>query len=281
MKTICSLSGGQSSAYVAANYPCDYLLFALVTIKDQKCSPKDKALVKYVEDKLGESFIATPEDDTIILTMMDLEQELGQKVNWVKGLSFEDVIEKKGGYLPNRTQRFCTVEMKLRPMHRWWRNNLGPDPIEMRIGFRKGEEERARRMHERCNSDGLIVMHDVIGKHNSGRNKWAEIPWQKPSFPMVDDRIGRDVVVEYWKKKSVRFAERNNCVGCFHRNPILLRTLFDKHPEKMNWFAEQETGARKARWMKEIRYHDIAKHKLQTELSFEDFSDCDSGHCGI
>jgi hypothetical protein len=34
MKTVTSVSGGQSSAYIAANYPSDFLVFALVCIED-------------------------------------------------------------------------------------------------------------------------------------------------------------------------------------------------------------------------------------------------------
>ena len=83
MKKITSISGGQSSAYIAANYPADYLLFALVTIEDRKCSPKDKKLVQLVSDKIGKEFIATAEDDIILHTILDLEQyEINQKVKF-------------------------------------------------------------------------------------------------------------------------------------------------------------------------------------------------------
>jgi len=59
MKTINSLSGGKTSSYLAAHYPADYNLFALVKIDDVKCAPKDKAFVKFISDKIGEEFIAT------------------------------------------------------------------------------------------------------------------------------------------------------------------------------------------------------------------------------
>lgn len=281
MKTVTSVSGGQSSAYIAANYPSDYLVFALVCIEDRKCTPKDAKLVQAVSDRIGKEFIATAEDDTILHTMFDLEQYLGQRIDWVTGETFDYVAEKKGGWLPNKLHRYCTVEMKLRPMHRWWKSK-NIDPVLMQIGFRAGEERRAVRMNERLNTDGLLEFKDVIGKHASGRNKWAETPWQRPKFPMIEDEVHRDKVVEFWKGKPVRFAERNNCVGCFHRNPLLLRTMFDKYPEKMEWFAAKERVEGKGQWRHgESTYDDIKKHRLQHELSFEDFSECDSGHCGL
>ena len=91
----------------------------------------------------------------------------------------------------------------------------------------------------------------------------------------------RDRVVEFWKDKPVRFAERNNCVGCFHRNPLLLRTMFDKHPEKMEWFSSQERKEKKGQWRSDMTYDQIKEHRLQHELNFDDFSECDSGHCGL
>jgi len=280
MKTVTSVSGGQSSAYIAANYPSDYLVFALVCIEDRACTPKDSKLVQMVSDRIGKEFIATAEDDTILYTMLDLEQYLGQPIDWVTGETFDYVAEKKGGWLPNKLHRYCTVEMKLRPMHRWWKSK-NIDPVLMQIGFRAGEERRAVRMNERLNEDGFLEFKDVIGKHSSGRNKWAETPWQRPSFPMIEDGVHRDRVVEFWKDKPVRFAERNNCVGCFHRNPLLLRTMFDKHPEKMEWFSSQERKEKKGQWRSDMTYDQIKEHRLQHELNFDDFSECDSGHCGL
>ena len=280
MKTVTSVSGGQSSAYIAANYPSDFLVFALVCIEDRRCTPKDAKLVQMVSDRIGREFIATAEDDMILHTMFDLEQYLGQRIDWVVGSTFDEVTHKKGGWLPNKMHRYCTVEMKLRPMHRWWREKIG-EPIKMQIGFRAGEERRANKMLERTNEDGLNVLKDVVGQHSSGRNKWAETPWQKPVFPMIEDGVHRDRVVEFWKDKPVRFAERNNCVGCFHRNPLLLREMFDQHPDKMEWFAAQERREKKGTWRDDMSYDVIKKHKRQYKLDFDDFSECDSGHCGL
>jgi len=284
MKTVTSVSGGQSSAYIAANYPSDYLVFALVCIEDPKCTPKDTKLVQRVSDKIGRQFVATAEDDVILHTMFDLEQHLGKQVDWVVGETFDYVTDRKGGWLPNKMHRFCTTEMKLRPLFRWWKETVN-EPVIMQIGFRAGEERRANRMMERVNDQGLLEFKDVVGKHSNGNNKWAEMAWQKPAFPMIEQGVHRDKVVEYWKDKPVRFAERNNCVGCFHRNPLLLRQMFDKHPEKMEWFANRErvkyaTGSR-GQWRSDLRYDDIAKHRMQHQMNFDDFSECDSGHCGL
>lgn len=279
MKTVTSVSGGQSSAYIAANYPSDYLVFALVTTEDKSCLHPDPYLRKLASDKIGREFIGTLEDDVILRTMVELEQYLQQEIDWVAGETFDYVTTHNGGWLPNKLHRYCTVEMKLRPMHRWWKEKIG-QPVKMQIGFRSGEERRAKNMQKRLNDDGLLEFKDVVGKHSNGNNKWATVAWQVPKFPMITDGIHRDAVVEYWKDKPVTFAERNNCVGCFHRNPLLLRKMFDKYPNKMEWFAKQERDREHGIWSIQ-RYDNIKKHRLQHEISFDDFSECDSGHCGL
>jgi hypothetical protein len=44
MKTVNSLSGGKSSSYIAANYPADYNVFALVRTNDKTCIYPDEKL---------------------------------------------------------------------------------------------------------------------------------------------------------------------------------------------------------------------------------------------
>ena len=133
MKTVTSVSGGQSSAYIAANYPSDFLVFALVCIEDRNCTPKDAKLVQQVSDRIGREFIATAEDDTILHTMLDLEQYLGQRIDWVAGKPFEHLRKSS---LPNITWRHCTELMKIKPMFNWWKNTIG-EPVHMQIGFIK------------------------------------------------------------------------------------------------------------------------------------------------
>jgi hypothetical protein len=173
--------------------------------------------------------------------------------------------------------------MKMKPIFEWWQKTVG-EPCEFQIGFRANETRRANNVLEKTNAEGFLEQPNIVGKHKSGRNKWAKTPWQKPVFPMIEHGIFGDGVKHYWQDKPVRFAERNNCIGCFHRTPLLLRKMFDVHPEKMEWFARQERGRKIPRdtWLKgDLTYDIIKKHRLQFELDFDDFSECDSGHCGL
>jgi len=154
MKTINSLSGGKTSSYIAANYPADYNVFSLVRTDDKKCLFPDAKIRQEVSNRLGTEFIGTLEDDMIIYTMLDLEQYIGKKIDWVTGKSFDEIIVRKDKkYLPNVTQRFCTTEMKLKPIFNWWRENINK-VCEVRIGFRANEQSRAKTMLSKTNKNG-------------------------------------------------------------------------------------------------------------------------------
>lgn len=281
-KIITSVSGGQTSAYVAANYPSDYLLFALVRIEDENCRFKDDKIRKLVEDRIQAPFIATSEDDTIIYTMLDLEQYLGKEITWVTGMTFEETIKYKGGFLPNKVTRYCTTLMKIEPMFQWWYKNVG-EPIVMQIGYRANEHERANSMLEKC-VDGFSPYKSSVEKLKDGRKKWQVFHWQKPEFPLVKDGIRKDDIRKYWENKPVRFASYNNCVGCFHRNPAFLRFMYQEHPQKMNWFENRE-GGKSGYWKsvngEVIKYERIKRMMPQATLFDKDFTPCDAGYCGF
>lgn len=285
MKTATSVSGGQTSAYLADMYPSDYNIFALVRIEDPNCKFPDEKIRRYVEDRIQAPFIATAEDDMIIYTMLDLEQYLGREITWVTGITFDEVIRTKGGWLPNKLHRYCTHWMKINPMFYWWAENIGK-PIEMRIGFRADlkEQKRAKKTLEKLNENGLLEYKATFetwqeGSHK-GKNKWDSVEWQKPVFKLIEDGIYKQDVVNHWKGKGVRFAERNNCVHCFHRNPLLLNIQAKKHPNKMNWAASQEGGAN-GYWRSDVSYRKIIDFDSQLDLFDSDFDECDSGYCEI
>lgn len=279
MTTVNSISGGKTSAYIAANYKADYNVFALVRTSDEKCLFPDAKLRQMVSDRLGVEFIGTLEDDMIIYTIFDLEQFIGQEIHWVTGRTFDEVVINSAGrkYLPNVTQRFCTTEMKIKPFFDWWRNNF-TEPVEMRIGYRANELRRAERMLSRLSPNGFSTYKAIVGKSKT-QNKWGNIEWRKPVFPLINDNIFKDHIEEYWKDKPVRFAYMNNCIGCFHRNEMLLKLMSEKFPEKFNWFVEQEEGGTK--FKSGITYDKIRKYPMSQTLDFDDFTDCDSGYCGL
>jgi hypothetical protein len=276
-----SLSGGKTSSYIAANYPADYDVFALVRIEHEPSKFPDKKIRQEVEDRIQAPFIATAEDDTIIYTMLDLEQYIGREITWVTGKTFDKVLDT-AGTLPDPLRRYCTTQLKLEPIFNWWRKEIGI-PSEFRLGFRANETVRANRTLNKVNDNGFLEMKAIVGKRGT-LNKWGLIEWQKPTFPLIKDNIYKDTIESYWKDKPVRFAWMNNCVGCFHKNPLLIRKMYEKHKSKIDWFSSKERiKHNKDVWYKDknLSYNDIKLWNLQSELFEDDFNECDSGYCGI
>ena len=77
----------------------------------------------------------------------------------------------------------------------------------------------------------------------------------------------------------------NNCIGCFHRNEVLLKLMSDKHPNKFEWFVqcEKETGDNndKRTFKHGVTYEQIRRSFKQINMFEDDFNECDSGYCGI
>ena len=269
MKSLNSLSGGKTSSYMAVHYPADYNVFALVTTQDINCKPKDSEIVKYVSDKIGKDFIATAEDNLTLYAMRDLEQLIGKEIIWVTGETFETVNRKATGGkgLPNMMWRFCTTELKMRPIFDWWYKNIKV-PINMNIGIRYDESERAERIKN--------TFKGITGKRGT-RNKWEEIEWRKANFPLIYDKIIHPRVIEWANKSGIKFPKDSNCVGCSHKPLQQLRKNWDTNVEKMQWFANQEDESK--RWKKEMSYMEIKNIALQSEFDFGTGSGCQAGFC--
>ena len=280
MKTVTSVSGGKTSAYLAANYPTDYNIFALVTTNNTKCKYPDDKVRQIVSDKIGRDFIGTLEDNVIIDTILDLAQFLGKEIIWVAGKPFEELIDMKKNYLPNVMTRYCTTWMKLDPIFKYWYYNI-KKPVYMNIGFRGTEERRANKMLSKLR-DGFDYYRATFKKTKTGkRNRWEDFKWRIPRFPLVDDGIEKNDIELFWKDKPVRFAYMNNCIGCFHRSASVLNQMAKMNPEKFDWFIEQETRTGNT-FKKNISYKKIKDTEFTMNIPFGyDSEGCDSGFCGI
>ena len=281
MKTVNSISGGKTSSYLAKHYPADINIFSLVRIEDTEnlwMKGKDEKTRQLVSDKLGKEFIGTAEMDEIIYTILDLEQFIGQEITWVTGNTFEEIIKQNYNYLPNKMTRYCTVEMKLKPIFNWLKENTEL-PVEMRIGFRPNEISRAEGVLKRADENGIEYFNTIIGKRKT-QNKWGLVPYRKVTFPLIENNITKDVIYNFWNNKNVRFAYRNNCVGCVNRQPLMISHMASKDLDKVKWFEKQElkTGNR---FLSDVSFEQILKFGMQNTFFDDDFNECDSGFCGI
>lgn len=266
-KKVNSLSGGKTSSYMACHYPADYNVFALVRIEDPRAAPKDTGIIKAVSEKIGQDFIATAEDDKTLKLMLELEQKIGKQIIWLTGETFDELIARRKR-LPNMAWRFCTQELKMLPIFNWWRENF-EEVIEMRIGYRYDEAERASRFTE--------SMKVIVGKTKTGnRNRWGQLKWRVGKFPLIEDKIFHHNVREWASKSGLIFPNDSNCVGCFWKAEQQLRKNWEDNPKKMQWFADKETVGK---WKKDIKYTNIKRLLLQTDFDFGTGSGCQAGYC--
>jgi len=278
--TINSISGGRTSSYMAIHYPADYNVFALVCIDDPKASHKDAKVTQMINDRLEKSgslakygeFIASAEFDETINVLLDLEDELGKEITWIRGRSFDQIINQKRA-LPNLMMRFCTTEMKILPIAEWVIDNLAY-PVYMNVGIRLDEFERAK------NGDALHYRNKIqVGYHPSGNRKWQEYYWAVGQYPLIEDRIGVAEVNSYWNgKPAFLFPSDSNCAGCFWKSAQQLRHNFEHDPSKIQWFMDQESK-RKRRFKKSMSYSSIPRIALQQDFFSGEGAGCQEGFC--
>lgn len=268
MKLVNSLSGGKTSSYMAKHYSADHNVFALVRIEAEYCKPKDKSIIKYASDKIGIDFIATAESDKTLYVIRDLEQLIGKEIIWVTGESFESVIKKKKA-LPNMMWRFCTTEMKMKPIFEYCQNEL-KEVVQMQIGFRYDEKERANRENTKFKA--------IVGQSQNGRNKWDEVYWRELKYPLIENLVTHPKVSNWANSTSLIFPNDSNCVGCFWKPIQQLRKNWEDEPLKMRWFSEMEIKI-KRKFKKEMTYEKVKRIGLQSDFYFGTGSGCQAGFC--
>lgn len=244
MTSVNSLSGGKTSSYLAVHFPADVEIFSLVCIECHNATggwlKRRPDLVRYANEKLerfiplfGE-FQATAEDPVIIQTMMELEQKIGREIVWVRDRSFEQLIQERN-FLPNKRSRFCTTELKMKPVFEYCYLNI-PGKVDMRLGYRFDEQERK---DDATNDFKFPSSCNLYGQR---RQNHTTVNWRECSFPLIDQEPTiHPQIVNFWKNNpDVTFADDSNCQFCFWKDEQQILINFEKNPSIMYWAAIQE-----------------------------------------
>jgi hypothetical protein len=301
MKTVNSVSGGKTSAYMAIKYPSDFNIFSLVCIDDLKSKPKDKSIIDFVNTKLEKyipdfgEFIATAEDDKTLYVIRDLEQILGKEIIWVRGQSFDKIIDSgKQNRLPSWARRYCTDKMKLLPIVQWCFLNIG-EKCKMRIGFRREEFDRMIRFFNNSEPTKykIPISCNLYGKK---RQNFKELEWRFCEMPLIKDNIFESEIINFLDKnvyvggtlfedfRKIDFPQISNCIGCFHKNPEIISGMAETNYNKIKWFANQEKKGMGTWLDSKITYEYLIQNRLEIakERIFElknNIASCDSGNC--
>jgi hypothetical protein len=276
MITVNSLSGGKTSSYMAVHHPADIEIFACVCIDYPEAAPKDPAILKYCLEKLDGNFIASAEHDKTLKVMMQLEQLIGKEIVWVRGKSFDEVIDN-AGCLPTWNRRFCTTELKIIPIFEYVYPRFGK--VIMRIGYRADEPERRNRL-----KDNQDIFHPIsCNTFGENRMNWESINWRESTCPLA--RIFHYEIRSFWRTiPAMDFPLDSNCRGCHHKPNELIHQNWEETPEHLELFAMQEEkkkglGAKINTWHDDlIPYRKIFATHYNEKIDF-DFTMCNSGGC--
>lgn len=135
------------------------------------------------------------------------------------GLPFEQVIDIKQ-YLPNRVTRFCTTELKIKPMSLYLQS-LGHKHWDAAVGIRRDEPNRYHKMKNKVKKD-----------------RWDYI------FPLWDSFATKKSVEHFWKHQSFDLkihSEHSNCDFCFLKGTKKKVAQAHLMPERLQWWIDMET----------------------------------------
>lgn len=278
MITVNSLSGGKTSSYMAIHNPADVEVFACVCIDYPKAAPKDPAILKYCLEKLNGNFIASAEHVKTLKVMMQLEQLIGKEIVWVRGKSFDQVIDE-AGCLPTWNHRFCTVELKILPILEYTYFRYGA--VKMQIGFRADEMDRIMRVEKRDNEKDYYYYYYPTSQNIFGirRRKFESIHWREISFPLR--RKFHFEIVKFWNTvhPELEFPLDSNCRGCHHKDKRLIQQNYRETPEVLEWFSLQEKKGKYNLWHDDrISYEKAFKMAFTEPIDF-DYPGCNTGFC--
>ena len=142
------------------------------------------------------------------------------------GEPFEAIIRKRN-YLPNPVSRFCTVEMKVRAIHRYLKS-IGWTEWESMLGIRADEQRRLAK----------------IGNQDYGKH-------EEKIAPLGRTGVTKETVGKFWKSHSFDLELPNmngvtmhgNCDLCYLKGGSQIMSLIAEKPQRAVWWAKMEALA--------------------------------------
>jgi 3'-phosphoadenosine 5'-phosphosulfate sulfotransferase (PAPS reductase)/FAD synthetase len=227
--TCISFSGGRTSAY---------MLYKVLEAHDMSLPPEaivcfantgkeDEATLKFVQD--------CSERWNVPITWLEYVDAEETKDRWKlvnfetasrDGEPFEALIRKRN-YLPNPVSRFCTVELKVRTIHRYLKAH-GWTEWDSMLGIRADEQKRLAK----------------IGNQDYGKH-------EEKIAPLGRLGVTKETVGEFWRNQPFDLGLPNNngvtmhgnCDLCFLKGGAQILSLIQEKPERAIWWAKMEALA--------------------------------------
>ena len=227
--TCISFSGGRTSAY---------MLYKVLEANDMKLpeeaivcfantGKEDEATLKFVND--------CAVNWNVPIVWLEYRNAEETKDRWTQvtyetasrnGEPFEELIRKRN-YLPNPVSRFCTVELKVRTIHRYLKAHNWMEWSSM-LGIRADEQRRLAK----------------IGQQDYGK-------YEEKIAPLGRLGVTKETVGDFWRSQPFDLGLPNmngvtmhgNCDLCFLKGGAQVLSLIQEKPERAVWWAKMEALA--------------------------------------
>jgi 3'-phosphoadenosine 5'-phosphosulfate sulfotransferase (PAPS reductase)/FAD synthetase len=161
-----------------------------------------------------------------------------------KGEPFELLILSRNR-VPSTSQRFCTIDLKMRTHWRYTRS-LGWTDYVSAVGLRYDEPKRVR---NRLAYTARPAMVPTLYGEEEAPHKEPINDGEEAVCPLFDARVTLQDVEAFWRAAPFHLAlshDEGNCDCCFLKSADKLVRLAGRRPQDFEWWAEQErrTGSR-------------------------------------
>lgn len=246
---VISFSGGRSSAFMT-----------LELLKDEKYQN-----AKIIFSNTGK------ENEQTLDFVNKVDQYIGGKIIWLEydpvekykivsyetasrnGEPFEALINKRK-FCPNRVMRFCTVELKIKVMKKYCKNQLKWKNWTNLVGIRYDEPRRWNKSKSIERKEIFDVEHPLV--------KW---------------KVTKQDVINYWNQMSFNLNLKEyegNCDLCFLKGKKIKQMIAREHPERYDWWISMEEKIN-GRFVSEYSYKDLMKWVInQPAFDFDDSIEC-------
>lgn len=149
-----------------------------------------------------------------------------------QGEPFEALIRKRK-YLPNPVTRFCTIDLKIRIIHKHLRSqglSTEDAPVDMMTGIRADEPRRVTKIRHR---------------KSTSESKWATMV-----MPLADAGVGVQDVTDFWASQPFDLmlptingrTLEGNCDLCFLKGAKQVYSIIASDRPKAEWWARMESS---------------------------------------
>lgn len=228
--TVVSFSGGRTSAYMLRQVldNNDDLSDLIVTFANTgKEHPTTLEFVRECSERWSVPIVWLEfRDDDTGFEVVDYATASRQ------GEPFEALIRKRK-YLPNPVTRFCTIDLKIRIIHKYLRGlGLSTEevPVDMMTGIRADEPRRVVKIRHR---------------KSTSESKWASMV-----MPLADAGVGVQDVTDFWGSQpfDLKLPTINgrtlegNCDLCFLKGAKQVYSIIASDRPKAEWWARMESS---------------------------------------